>query len=67
MCSPERSWRMLDINPAKQRVENPQRRRSEKRPFESWEDLEGLTDRLGPRLGPMVLFAAATGMRPGEL
>ena len=22
--------------------------------------------RLGPRLGPMVLFAAATGMRPGE-
>jgi integrase len=59
-------WRMLDINPAKQGVENPQRRRSEKRPFESWEELEALADRLGPRLGPMVLFGAATGMRPGE-
>jgi integrase len=59
-------WRLLDVNPAKQGVENPQRRRSEKRPFESWEELEALADRLGPRLGPMVLFAAATGMRPGE-
>jgi integrase len=59
-------WGLLDLNPAKQGVENPQRRRSEKRPFESWEELEALADRLGPRLGPMVLFAAATGMRPGE-
>jgi integrase len=46
--------------------QNPQRRRTEKRPFESWEELEAIVDRLGPRLGPMVLFAAATGMRPGE-
>jgi integrase len=59
-------WGMLDVNPAKQGVENPQRRRTEKRPFESWEQLEALADRLGSRLGPMVLFAAATGMRPGE-
>jgi integrase len=59
-------WRMLDANPAKRGVENPQRRRTEKRPFESWEDLEALAERLGPSLGPMVLFAAATGMRPGE-
>lgn len=44
-------WRMLDINPAKLGVENPQRRRSEKRPFESWGELEALADRLGPRLG----------------
>ncbi len=58
-------WGMLDINPAKQGVENPQRRRTEKRPFESWHELEAVTERLGPRLGPMVLFAAATGMRPG--
>ncbi len=57
---------MLDLNPAKQGVENPQRRRTEKRPFHSWEELEALADRLGPRLGAMVLFAAATGMRPGE-
>jgi integrase len=59
-------WRLLEVNPAKQGVENPQRRRTEKRPFESWEQLETLADRLGPRLGAMVLFAAATGMRPGE-
>lgn len=59
-------WGMLDVNPAKQGVENPQRKRTEKRPFESWEQLEALAERLGPRLGPMVLFAAATGMRPGE-
>jgi integrase len=59
-------WRMLDTNPAKQGVENPQRRRSEKRPFESWVELEAVIERLEPRLGPMVLFAAATGMRPGE-
>jgi integrase len=59
-------WGMLDVNPAKRGVENPQRRRTEKRPFESWQQLEEVADRLGPRLGPMVLFAAATGMRPGE-
>jgi integrase len=59
-------WGMLDVNPAKQGVENPQRKRTEKRPFESWQQLEALAHRLGPRLGPMVLFAAATGMRPGE-
>lgn len=59
-------WGMIDVNPAKQGVENPQRRRTEKRPFESWEELDTLAERLGPRLGPMVIFAAATGMRPGE-
>ena len=59
-------WGMLDVNPAKQGVENPQRRRTEKRPFESWAELDALAERLGPRLGPMVIFAAATGMRPGE-
>jgi integrase len=59
-------WRLIEVNPAKQGVENPQRKRTEKRPFESWEQLEAVAERLGPRLGPMVLFAAATGMRPGE-
>jgi integrase len=57
---------MIDVNPAKQGVENPQRRRTEKRPFESWAELEALAERLGPRFGPMVIFAAATGLRPGE-
>jgi integrase len=60
------SWGLLDVNPAKLGVENPQRRYTEKRPFESWEELDALAGRLGPRNGPMVLFAAATGLRPGE-
>ena len=59
-------WGMIDSNPAKQGVDNPQRRRTEKRPFESWAQLDELAARLGPRHGPAVLFAAATGLRPGE-
>lgn len=59
-------WGPLEVNPAKQGADNPQRRRTDKRPFESWEELEALAERLGPRLGPMVVFAGATGMRPGE-
>jgi integrase len=57
-------WRMLEVNPAMHGVENPQRRRSEKRPFDSWEELEAVPERLG-RYGPMVLFAAA--LRPSCL
>jgi hypothetical protein len=30
-----------------------------KRPFDSWDELYALADKLGPRDGPMVLFAAA--------
>jgi len=59
-------WGLLDVNPAKLGVENPQRRYREKRPFDSWAELYALAGRLGPRYGPMVLFAAATGLRPGE-
>jgi hypothetical protein len=59
-------WGMIDSNPAKQGVDNPQRRRTEKRPFESWAQLGELAARLGSRYGPPVLFAAATGLRPGE-
>jgi hypothetical protein len=57
-------WRMINGNPAKQGVENPQRPRIEQRPFESWDELHMLADRLGRHLGPIVLFAAATGFRP---
>ena len=60
------SWGLLDVNPAKLGIENPQRRYTEKRPFESWDELHALADKLGPRHGPMILFAAATGLRPGE-
>jgi integrase len=57
---------MLDNNPARQGITNRQRPRIEQRPFESWDDLRPLPDRLGRRLGPLVLFAAATGLRPSE-
>jgi integrase len=57
---------MIDVNPAKQGVDNPQRRRTEKRPFESWAQLNELAARLDPRARPLVVFAAATGLRPGE-
>ena len=60
------SWGVIDLNPAKQGIDNPQRRRTEKRPFESWAELDALATEIGPRYGPLVLFAAATGLRPGE-
>jgi integrase len=60
------AWRMIDVNPAKYGVDNPQRRRTEKRPFESWTQLAEVAARLVDPAGPMVIFAAATGLRPGE-
>ncbi len=60
------AWGMIDINPAKVGVENPTPRRKEQRPFESWAELEAIAAALGPRYGPMIIFAAATGMRPAE-
>jgi integrase len=59
-------WRMIDVNPAKQGVDNPQRRRTEKRPFESWAQLAVVASQLRGIAGDMVVFAAATGLRPGE-
>src|SRR5947209_11078895 len=59
-------WGMLDINLAKVGVDNPTPRRKEQHPFESWEELEAVAAALGPRYGPMILFAAATGLRPAE-
>ncbi len=59
-------WCMIDVNPAKHGVANPQRRRTEKRPFESWAQLAEVAARLGERERTLVMFAAATGLRPGE-
>jgi len=59
-------WGWVDENPAK-RVPNPVRRSKEKRPFESWRQIEAVAAQLGPVYGPMVIFAAATGLRPSEL
>jgi integrase len=60
------AWGMLDVNPAKVGVDNPVRRRKEQHPFESWTELEALAAAIGPRYGPMIVFAAATGLRPAE-
>ena len=42
---------MIDVNPVKVGVDNPVRRRKEKHPFESWEELEALAAAIGPRYG----------------
>src|SRR6266487_4138537 len=60
------AWGMLDINPAKLGVDNPIRRRKEQHPFESWAELEAIAAAIGLRYGPMILCAAATGLRPAE-
>src|SRR5260221_4604728 len=57
---------MIDVSPARQGVGNPQRRRTEKRPFESWAQLAAVAARLDACSGALVMFAAATGLRPGE-
>jgi integrase len=61
------AWKLIDDNPAKRGVPNPGRRCREQRPFESWEQIRSLAKRLGPTFGPMVVVAAATGLRPSEL
>lgn len=59
-------WRLIDFNAAKTGVANPVPTRREMRPFETWDELRLLADVIGPRHGPVVLFAAATGLRPCE-
>jgi integrase len=59
-------WGMINANPAKLGVDNPSPRRREQRPFESWAELDAVAVNLSPRYRPMVIFAAATGLRPAE-
>jgi integrase len=61
------AWKLLDENPAKRGVPNPARRCREQRPFDSWAQIRSVAERLGPLFGPMVVFVAATGLRPSEL
>jgi integrase len=60
-------WGLIDYNPAKRGVPNPPRRSKEKRPFDSWAEVDAVADRLSGIYGPMIVFAAATGLRPSEL
>src|SRR5205085_4918677 len=60
------AWGLLEFNPAKRGVPNTQRRPKEKRPFESWAQIEAIAARLGPVYGTMVIFGASTGLRPTD-
>jgi len=46
-------------------VTNPAPRAREKLTFESWEEVEAILAQIG-EWGPVVIFATATGLRPGE-
>ena len=59
-------WQLIDTNPARLGVVNPVPVRREMRPFESWAEIETVATAIGPAYGPLVRFAAATGLRPGE-
>ena len=61
------AWKLIEENPARLGVPNPGRRCREQRPFESWEQIRTVAAQLAPAYGPMVVFAAATGLRPSEL
>jgi integrase len=61
------AWGLLESNPAKRGVPNQLRRSKEKQPFESWQQIDAIAERLSSVYGPMVVFAAATGLRPSEL
>jgi integrase len=58
-------WKIVPENVAKA-VPNPQPKRPEIRPFESWEEVEAVADELGP-WAPVAIVAAGAALRPEEL
>jgi integrase len=60
-------WGYLRENPAApERVRVPEGSRGEIRPFQDWGEVEAVADAIGAVYGPLVEFAAATGLRPEE-
>ena len=58
-------WGLIGSNPAKLAGSNPVPKRAEVIPFEP-DEVEMLVVELGPVYGPVVAFAAHTGLRPSE-
>jgi integrase len=46
-------------------VKNPQPPRSEIRPF-TWDEVDAIAEEIDRRWSPLIIFAAGTGLRPGE-
>src|SRR6266511_6355057 len=61
------AWGLLDYNPAKRGVPNPARRAKEKRPFETWREVEAVTAHPPTLYAPPKIFAGTTPIRPSEL
>jgi hypothetical protein len=63
------AWKVIDSNPAKVGVNNPRRQHPEKRPFESWPEINALADQLGRSTGrwssspPLPAFGLVSGSR----
>jgi len=60
------SWELLAGNPAKTGVDTPSPCAANNAHSTPGPNCRLLAGQLGPRYGRMVLFAAATGLRPGE-
>jgi integrase len=58
-------WGYLGTNPAVDAGRNPQPRKEELHPFER-NEVDALAVELGPVYGPLVVFAAETGLRTNE-
>jgi integrase len=58
-------WGYIGTNPAADAGRNPQPRNEELRPFEP-EEIDRLEEELGLAFGPLVVFAAETGLRTDE-
>jgi integrase len=58
-------WRYLRVNPAVEAGKNPQPRTEEFVPF-TREEIDALDAELGAVYGPLVVFAAETGLRTNE-
>ncbi len=56
---------LLVENPAS-KVTNPAARREEIKPFESWQQVDGVAQELDPRHRAIPIVAAGTGLRPQE-